>query len=159
MLRRELPVSTAELLLPADPEHRPALIERAIAKQWDQLRVRDELQSIQSRLSELNQPPSAKPAARRSDTSRANVVQMASRPPIFTRQIQQFYRTTLTIHTEDLTSANRSALRTLFKALVVLARAQTTPRAPVFSPVPTVKGSGRKQTRTSAATSPQKQQR
>ena len=154
VLHRGLPVSTAELLLGVAAKYRSALVERAVAEQWDQMRVRDELQSAQSPLTELRQPrkvPSGAQLARRSEARGADVPRLASRPPDFTRKIREFYRTILTIQIEDFTSADRSALRTLFKALVMLARAQTTPTAPVFPPLPSPSVSGRKRTHTSAS--------
>jgi ParB/RepB/Spo0J family partition protein len=150
VLQRGLAVSTAELLLGVAAKHRSALIERAIAEQWDQMRVRDELQSAQS-------PAEVKQSRRLSGAQQSRPVQArgadgpqpGSRPPGFTRKIREFYRTILTIRSEDLTSADRSAMRTLFKALVMLARAQTTPTPAVFPPLPKQRASGRKQTRSS----------
>ncbi len=53
VLNRGLPVSTAELLLGVAATHRSALVERAIAERWDQMRVRDELQSAEAALAQL----------------------------------------------------------------------------------------------------------
>jgi hypothetical protein len=144
-------VSTAELLLGVAADHRSALIERAIAEQWDQMRVRDELQAAQSP-AELNQPRKLPTAAAQQPPVLANSADRprpGSRPPGFTRTIREFYRTVLTIRSEDLTSADRSAMRTLFKALVMLARAQTTPKPTVFPPLPEQRASRRQQTRSS----------
>jgi ParB family chromosome partitioning protein len=152
VLQRGLAVSTAELLLGVAAKQRSALIERAIAEQWDQMRVRDELQSAQS-TAELKQPsklPSGAQQPRPVQVRGADGPAPGSRPPGFTRTIREFYRTVLTIRSEDLTSADRSAMRTLFKALVMLARAQTTPKATVFPPLPEQRASRRKQTRSSS---------
>jgi len=159
VLNRGLPVSTAELLLGVAATHRSALVERAIAERWDQMRVRDELQSAEAALAQLNQPrelPSGVQRAQRSESTRADAEWPGSRPPGFTRTIREFYRTILTIRSEDLTSADRSAMRTLFKALVMLARTQTSPTPPVFPPLPTSGDSGRKRTRPSALKRPRK---
>jgi ParB/RepB/Spo0J family partition protein len=140
VLERELAVSTAELLLGVPAEHRSPIIERAIAERWDQMRVRDEMQSAQSLLSEQNEPrdglPAGRPLALRTQRGAHDVSPLAARPPGLTRMIREFYRTILMIQAESLTPADRSALRTLFRALVMLARAQTTPTAPVFPPLP-----------------------
>lgn len=154
VLQHGLPVSTAELLLGIAAPHRSTLIERAVAERWDQMRVRDELQSAQSPVRELKQPRKLEPGtqpARRAAPGEADVPSAASRPPNFTRKVREFYRSILTIRTEDLTPADRSALRTLFKALVMLARAQTKPTPPVFPPLPSPSGSGRKRVRATAS--------
>jgi ParB family chromosome partitioning protein len=151
VLQRGLAVSTAELLLGVAAKHRSALIERAIAEQWDQMRVRDELQSAQSpaEVKQSRKLPSGSQQPRPIQARGADGPQPGSRPPGFTRKIREFYRTILTIRSEDLTSADRSAMRTLFKALVMLARAQTTPTPAVFPPLPKQRASGRKHTRSS----------
>jgi ParB family transcriptional regulator, chromosome partitioning protein len=136
-----MPVSTAELLLGAAAAQRSALLKRALAEQWDQMRIRDALQSAQERLTDAGQPHKIAARGRGMDT-----VQATSRPAGFTRVIREFYRTILTIRTEELTPADRAALRTLFKALVELARAQTTPGPKVFPPLPSSAG-GRARTR------------
>jgi ParB/RepB/Spo0J family partition protein len=152
VLQRGLAVSTAELLLGVAAPHRSALIERAIAEQWDQIRVRDELQAAQAPpdLKRPRQLPNAAPQPRPFLADGADRPLPGSRPPGFTRKIREFYRAVLTIRSEDLTSADRSAMRTLFKALVMLARAQTTPKATVFPPLPEQRASRRKQTRSSS---------
>jgi ParB family chromosome partitioning protein len=152
VLQRGLAVSTAELLLGVAANHRSALIERAIAEQWDQIRVRDELQAAQAP-ADLKQPRKLPTAAAQPQPVLADGSDRprpGSRPPGFTRKIREFYRTILTIRSEDLTSPDRSAMRALFKALVMLARAQTTPRPTVFPPLPEQRASRRKQTRSSA---------
>ncbi len=154
VVQRELAVSTAELLLGVPAEHRSPIIERAIAERWDQMRVRDEMQSAQALLNELNEqrdePPAGKAPALRTSRAEPDVSMLAERPRGLTRTIREFYRLILTIQAERLTSADRSALRTLFRALVMLARAQTTPTAPVFPPLPSAGGS-RNRTRVSAS--------
>ena len=142
---RGMPVSTAELLLGVGSEQRAALLNRALAEQWDQMRIRDELQAPQARLTDTK----ARGAAARG--GRTDTVQATSRPAGFTRIIREFYRSILTVRTEELTPADRSALRTLFKVLVELARAQPTPGPRVFPPLPVASGSGRARRRTSAS--------
>ena len=154
--RRGMPVSTAELLLGVAAEQRPALIERALAEQWDQMRIRDELQSVQAQLSERNESRKSAARGQRKAGAGADTVHARSRPPRFTAMIRDFYRTILTVRTEELTPADRSALRTLFKALVELARAQTTPRPPVFPPLPASRVDSRAQSRARTTRSPRK---
>jgi ParB family chromosome partitioning protein len=145
---RGMPVSTAELLLGVAAEARSGLLKRALAEQWDQMRIRDELQSEQARLTDVSQTRKSAARAKREDTG-ADTVHATSRPAGFTRVIRDFHRTILTVRTEELTPADRSALRTLFKALVELARARTTPSPQVFPPLPA--SSASRPTRTSAA--------
>src|SRR5262249_26081756 len=130
VVQHGLPVSTVELALGAPPAQRTLLIKRAIAEKWDQMRLRDELQ----RLQDHPEVAALSTLARSKHRSgpRALAKQGSSRPPNFTRLIREFYRTILDIRLEDLNTADRSALRTLFKALVMLARTQTTGRPPVF---------------------------
>jgi ParB family transcriptional regulator, chromosome partitioning protein len=151
VLHRGLAVSTAELLLGVAAKHRSKLIERAVAEHWDQMRVRDELQSAQLPATEPPQLRKLRAGAQPPEASVAKPASAASRPPGFTRKIREFYRTILTIRTEDLTSADRSALRTLFKALVMLARAQTATKPPVFPPLPNSNAKSGKRTRAPAS--------
>jgi ParB-like chromosome segregation protein Spo0J len=153
VLQRGLAVSTAELLLGVAASQRSPLIDRAIAEQWDQMRVRDELQSAQSPVpgpKPARRPPSGAQPTRVVQARGAAEAQPGSRPPGFTRKVREFYRTMLTIRSEDLTPADRSAMRALFKALVMLARAQTTATPPVFPPFPKARTTGGQQTRSSA---------
>jgi ParB family chromosome partitioning protein len=156
VVRRGMPVSTAELLLGVGAKDRSALLERALAEQWDQMRIRDELQSAQARSADEDQPRGLAARARRGVSNEADTVHATSRPAGFTRMIRDFYRTILTIRTEELTPADRSALRTLFKALVELARAQTTPRPQVFPPLPASSPSRRTPARAAASSAPRK---
>ena len=146
-----LPVSSAELLLAAPSERKDALIGRAVAEHWDQMRVRDELQAMSSRSVQPKDPP-----ADDADTPPSGTVQRATqattfsaeRPRGLTRMIREFYRTIMAIRAQDLTAADRAALRSVFKALAMLARTPTTPREPVFPPLPAVRGSGPRRSRT-----------
>jgi hypothetical protein len=65
-----------------------------------------------------------------------------------TRKIREFYRTILALRSEDLTPADRSAMRTLFNGLVMLARAETTPKPAVFPPVPNQRAVNHRRTTT-----------
>jgi ParB family chromosome partitioning protein len=156
VVHRGLAVSTAELLLGVAAKHRSALIERAVAEHWDQMRLRDELQSAKSPVTERSQPRKLAQGARGSAAAKADGVHERSRPAGFTRKIREFYRTVLTVRPEHLNSADRSALRTLFKALVMLARAQTTPTPQVFPPLPNSNGSGRKRVSTNGSLAKQR---
>src|SRR5262249_15849400 len=56
IVNRGLPVSTAEELLSAPADQRGALVDRAVAERWDQVRARAELRAAE-------QPPAATPQA------------------------------------------------------------------------------------------------
>jgi ParB/RepB/Spo0J family partition protein len=147
VLQRGLAVSTAELLLGVAADHRSALIERAIAEQWDQMRVRDELQSPLAGLMQTRKVSSAAQRVRAAERPGA-AGPHSSRPAGLTRKIREFYRTILALRSEDLTPADRSAMRTLFNGLVMLARAETTPKPAVFPPVPNQRAVNHRRTTT-----------
>jgi hypothetical protein len=65
------------------------------------------------------------------------------RPRGFTRAIREFHRLISELQAHDLTAADRAALRSLFRDLLLLARAPSTRRAPVFPPLPSVPGAVR----------------
>src|SRR5262249_30255244 len=109
-------------------------------------RVRDELTAAANGTSrEPNGKPAPKPSAN------ASPPVSIDRPPGLTRMIREFYRTILSIRAEDLTSADRSALRSVFKALAILARAPTPPREPVFPPLPAARAARARSTGTGGA--------
>jgi ParB/RepB/Spo0J family partition protein len=141
---RGLPVSTAEELLSAPAEERSALIERAIAEHWDQIQARDALRpadsdealamaaaSLVAAAEHADQPP------RRARGSR-QAARDASRPRGFTRAVREFHRAIVGIRAEELTASDRAALRSLFRDLVLLARAPDVRTTAVFPPLPTV---------------------
>jgi ParB/RepB/Spo0J family partition protein len=126
IVRRGLPVSTAEELLAGPAEQRAALIDRAVAERWDQVRARDAVR-----------PPEPEPSPAR---TRARSAAAAGVPPIrprgLTQAIRQFHRLLLELRTENLNSADRAALRALFRDLVLLARTPTGPTERVFPALP-----------------------
>jgi hypothetical protein len=63
------------------------------------------------------------------------------RPRGFTRAVREFHHMLLAVRIEDLSPADRSALRSLFRDLVVLARA-TADKQPVFPALPSLPPSG-----------------
>ena len=63
----------------------------------------------------------------------------ASRPPGFTRAVREFHRVIMIVKPEDLSGADRAALRALYRDLVMLARASTPPALRVFPPLPTTR--------------------
>jgi ParB family chromosome partitioning protein len=126
IVRRGLPVSTAEELLAAQGDRRTALIDRALAERWDQVRARDAVRPPE--------PDSATAGTR--DRSKAAAGVSPVRPRGLTQAIRQFHRLLLEVRTDDLTSADRSALRSLFRDLVLLARTPTGPREQVFPALP-----------------------
>jgi ParB/RepB/Spo0J family partition protein len=152
---RGMPVSTAEELLGAPPEHRAQLIERALAERWDQVGARDALSvQVQPGYVEAAQvagpsraalapPDDATFVDSRSETIRGAVARARDRPRGFTRAIREFHRAINDIRAEDLTSSDRAALRALFRDLVFLARAPSIPGVRVFPPLPPLAGSTR----------------
>ena len=129
---RGLPVSTAEELLAAPVDVRQTMIERALSEHWDQVRARAAVREAEAEApseSESESEPSN--GARRSTPA---VSPLRSRG--LTQAIRQFHRLVLEIRTEDLTQAERAALRSLFRDLLLLARAPTGAREPVFPSLP-----------------------
>ena len=139
---RGMPVSTAEELLAVEPERRARLIEQALAQRWDQVRARDVLRGLE--------PEGNLEAGQ----SRAQVEQLAEisherpprdvrgpsgRPRGFTRAVREFHRLINELQAQDLTQADRVALRALFRDLLMLARAPTAPATRVFPPLPEVR--------------------
>lgn len=124
-----LPVSTAEELLAAPVDQRGAIIKRALAEHWDQAQARAAVRTPET------EPETQPPESERPATSRRNPVSPV-RPRGLTEAIREFHRLVLEIRTEDLTQADRGALRSLFRDLVLLARATTAPRQPVFPELP-----------------------
>ena len=144
-----LPVSTAEELLGSDPDQRAEFIERALAEHWDQAQARDAMRPTEMSNPELagaldwgtqeryvlNDQDAGPGGRQRADSEKQGAYM---RPRGLTRAIREFHRLLLEIHAEDLTQADRAALRALFRDLTMLARSPTRPRPPVFPPLPTV---------------------
>jgi ParB family chromosome partitioning protein len=136
-----MPVSTAEELLAAPPEERARFIEQALAERWDQVRAREALrgpdatgsesQAEQDPAESVPGPPVPGPSA-----SSAPEVPPTARPRGFTRAIRSFHRLINELQAKDLTPSDRAALRALFRDLVYLARASSTPGERVFPPLP-----------------------
>jgi ParB/RepB/Spo0J family partition protein len=135
---RGLPVSTAEELLGAPPEQRALLVERALAERWDQVRARDALRPEPEPFDDLDEEDflDAEPQMPSRTGYRDVEAVEAVRPRGFTRAVREFHRLLSLIQPEDLTPADRSALRSLFRDLQMLARAPTTRRERVFPPLP-----------------------
>jgi ParB/RepB/Spo0J family partition protein len=142
-----LPVSTAEVLLAAEPEVRDHLIRRALDEGWDQaharvaVRAQDSAGGVQvyaPEAAEDDDSPSepAGGAARAPTPGEQWTSAGASRPPGFTRAVREFHRVIMVVRPEDLSGADRAALRALFRDLVLLGRASTTPTPRVFPPLP-----------------------
>jgi ParB/RepB/Spo0J family partition protein len=132
-----LPISTAEELLAADAEQRPKLIERALAERWDQGQARDAVRPV-----ELELPLAGQLSNARSDRGVASQARTA-RPRGFTRAVREFHRLIMAIRADELTTADRSALRSLFRDLVMLGRAPTVATPPVFPELPATPSQGR----------------
>jgi ParB family chromosome partitioning protein len=129
IVMRALPVSTAEELLASDPESRAALIQRAVTERWDQVQARDAL-----RPPEVDEPSDG---VDRAPMAARLVTQSSARPKGLTRAVREFHSLVMSLRAEHLTAADRSALRALFRDLVLLARAPATPTARVFPALPT----------------------
>jgi ParB family chromosome partitioning protein len=144
---RGLPVSTAEELLAAPVDQRRVLVERALDERWDQVRARAAARPA------VDEPNVEEQAAEPPRASRGAAAVSPVRPRGLTQAIRQFHRLVLEIRDQDLTQADRAALRSLFRDLLLLARAPTGPREPVFPELPeapasrTRKSRGRGRTR------------
>jgi ParB family chromosome partitioning protein len=132
---RGLPVSTAEELLAAPVGERRALIDRAVQERWDQGRARV---AIRADTPEARQAADESANIRVGTTTAPKTSRGVSpvRPRGLTQAIREFHRLVLDLRLEDLTQAERSALRSLFNDLLILARAPTGPRERVFPPLP-----------------------
>jgi ParB/RepB/Spo0J family partition protein len=135
-----LPVSTAEELLASEPEVRDGLIQRALTERWDQVQARNALrppETLDEWLAEDDEPlldgedePAGVPVRERS------VGPSIGRPKGFTRAVREFHHLVAAVRPEHLTPTDRAALRALFRDLVMLARARTTPAPRVFPALP-----------------------
>jgi ParB/RepB/Spo0J family partition protein len=123
VVERGLAVSTAEELLGAKAAERAGLIERAVKERWDQERARAVLHPA------ATEAPASPPATRQPR-------RRSGRPPGFTRAIREFHEQIIVVRAEDLTDADRSALRSLFRDLILLARASTVAVPRLFPPLP-----------------------
>jgi ParB/RepB/Spo0J family partition protein len=136
---RGLPVSTAEELLAAPPDLRRELVERALAERWDQVRARAAARPSTIEPGLLTDTPGhTAPQRARARGSRGAPGGLAAavHPRGLTQTIREFHRVILEIRADALTHADRAALRSLFRDLVLLARMPTTPQEPVFPALP-----------------------
>jgi ParB/RepB/Spo0J family partition protein len=131
-VERGLPVSTAEELLAAPADQREDLIERALEEGWDQARARDALRAADEGPTVLDRraPRISTPA------EVAGSIGATGRPRGLTRAIREFHQQIMQVRAEDLTRTDRAALRSLFRDLVLLARASAAPQARVFPKLP-----------------------
>jgi ParB family chromosome partitioning protein len=140
IVARGLPVSTAEVLLAAEPEQRQRLIERALDEGWDQGHTRVAVQaSLRATADALDKHPGdAVETTRHRPVEAAEYAETGdlSRPVGFTRLVREFHRVIMVVRPEDLSAADRSALRALFRDFVLLARSSTTAAPAVFPPLP-----------------------
>ena len=135
---RGMPISTAEELLAAKADERAALIERALAQHWDQAQAREAMHGESSAPANLSDARVAHAAPGRATEAKppGDRAELAGRPPGFTRAVREFHRTIIDLRAENLTPADLAALRALFRDLVLLARAPTSPTPRVFPPLP-----------------------
>jgi ParB/RepB/Spo0J family partition protein len=134
--RQGLAVSTAEELLAVEPQHRARAVERALAERWDQTLARQAAAyaEIEGASPGSETDPSGRRRMRRASPDVGEV--SGERPRGFTRAIRDFHRINMAVRVEDLSPTDRSALRSLFRDLVMLARATEKQRQPVFPPLP-----------------------
>jgi ParB family chromosome partitioning protein len=143
---RGMPVSTAEELLAAPPDGRARLIEQALIERWDQVRARDALRTVDDEALDREaeeDPGEDVPGQPAPATGATAALQPTARPRGFTRTIRSFHRLITELHSKDLTPSDRAALRALFRDLIYLGRASTTPGKTVFPPLPTVTSGSR----------------
>ncbi len=148
---RGLPVSTAEELLAAPVGQRQVMIERALAERWDQVRARAAVRESEAvaEAPARGEQDEASPDERPAPTAVSPL-----RPRSLTQAIRQFHQLVLEIRTEQLNQAERAALRSLFRDLVLLARAPTAPREPVFPSLPKTPAPRRGQRKPRSAAQP-----
>jgi ParB family chromosome partitioning protein len=141
--QRGLAVSTAEELLAFEPKQRARAVELALAERWDQTIAR-EAAGPKARVAPSDSAETADASANgvhRTQHSPAVVADLGGhRSRGFTRAIREFHQMILAVRLEDLSPADRSALRALYRDLVMLARATSNQKQPVFPPLPSVAG-------------------
>jgi ParB/RepB/Spo0J family partition protein len=131
-VERGLPVSTAEELLAAQADQREALVERALEEGWDQAHARDALRAAE----EAALAPDRRAPRTATTAEVVGSIGAARRPRGLTRAIRDFHQHIMQVRAEELTRADRAALRSLFRDLVLLARASATPQPRVFPKLP-----------------------
>lgn len=120
LLENRLSVSVAEELLSLGAERRQAVLEEALANEWDQAAVRA---AVRRELGKVARP---------------------RRNPKLRTQVENLRTLLRGIHPADLAEVDRSALRRLFADLAMLARAPKVRRPPVFPTLPVVPGATRR---------------
>jgi ParB family transcriptional regulator, chromosome partitioning protein len=120
LLENRLSVSAAEELLALGAERRQAVLEEALASEWDQAAVRA---AVRRELGQAARP---------------------RRNPKLRTQVENLRTLLRGIHPAELAEVDRSALRRLFADLAMLARAPKVRRAPVFPALPEVPASTRR---------------
>lgn len=143
--QRSLPVSTAEELLAFKPEQRPLAVERALAERWDQTLAREAVTRADAAEPDASLKSGAVQSTngvRHSGASPSIRADLGGqRPRGFTNAVREFHQLILAVRIEDLSQADRSALRSLFRDLVMLARATADKRQPAFPALPSVPSS------------------
>src|SRR5579871_796177 len=136
---RGLPVSIGEELLAAPVDVRQTMIERALSERWDQVRTRAVVRSAEAELEARHASGAQAPAGQDSPARGTRPASRAGASSLI-RAIRQFNGLVLEIHSQQLSPTERSAMRSLFRDLVLLARAPTGPREPVLPSLPQRKG-------------------
>ena len=132
----DLPISTAEVLLAAGPEERAGLVERASTEGWDQMQARNALRPPDADLDSFSRHETHTATSARRAVSRRSSPSAPTALRGFTRMVREFHRVLIGVRAEDLRESDRAALRALFRDLVLLARAPSTPAPRVFPPLP-----------------------
>lgn len=120
LLDNRLSVSAAEELLALSADRRQAVLEEALASEWDQAAVRA---AVRRELGQASHP---------------------RRHPKLRTQVENLRALLRGVDPADLAEVDRNALRRLFADLAMIARAPKERRAPVFPSLPEVPGATRR---------------
>jgi len=146
VVQRGLAVSTAEELLAFEPEQRARAVGRAVAERWDQTMARATVARMETANVELALVADADEIIEDQSTNGVQISKRShtpadlggGRPRGFTQAVRDFHRMILAVRLEDLSQGDRTALRSLFRDLVMLARATANQQQPVFPPLPSM---------------------
>jgi ParB family transcriptional regulator, chromosome partitioning protein len=151
-----LPISTAEELLAADADDRSRLLAQALAEGWDQVHARAALRAAAALREQ--EPTVEPPVADREAVGLVNTESRhqnvsfgattasaaAGRPRGLTRAVREFHRLIADLRAQDLTPSDRAALRSLYRDLLMLARAPATATPRILPPLPTMRHTARR---------------
>jgi ParB family chromosome partitioning protein len=140
VINQGLPVSTAEELLRAPTDVRPLLTQVSQEEGWDQGMVRAAVREMQgpeeTAEQEGGRTPVLPPRRKADSGSATGPASESTRPPGLTRQVRELRAALRPVQAWEFTDADRRELRGLFRELVLIARAPTEKRKPIFPPLP-----------------------